>query len=179
MGKASGTHCIGGWVGLRVGLDAEVRGKILCLCRGSNPGRPVRSQTLYWLSYPAHVYQTVLHNKFVCDHYTSYVHKNLHSHKFLHSISTLKIDAKRWYPHKPTTLQGSTHQKTILSNVALLPQWNHRSGEWLDMATWETERSRIMLNWISGKWVRSMRRTQIAQEYDDVWYQKCWTLELR
>jgi hypothetical protein len=26
--------------------------KILCLCRGSNPGRPVRSQILYWLSYP-------------------------------------------------------------------------------------------------------------------------------
>jgi hypothetical protein len=38
-----GTHCTGGWVGPRAGLDAEVRGKILCLCRGSNPGRPVRS----------------------------------------------------------------------------------------------------------------------------------------
>jgi hypothetical protein len=41
------THCIGGWVGPRAGLDAEARGKILCLCRGSNPGRPVPSQTLY------------------------------------------------------------------------------------------------------------------------------------
>jgi hypothetical protein len=47
-----GTHCTGGWVGPRAGLDAEARGKILCLCRGTNPGRPVRSQTLYWLSYP-------------------------------------------------------------------------------------------------------------------------------
>jgi hypothetical protein len=28
-------------VGLRAGLDTEARGKILCLCRGSNPGRPV------------------------------------------------------------------------------------------------------------------------------------------
>jgi hypothetical protein len=46
-----GTHCIGGWVGPRAGLDAEVRGKILCLCRGSNPGRSVRSRTLYWLGY--------------------------------------------------------------------------------------------------------------------------------
>jgi hypothetical protein len=27
-----------------------------CLCRGSHPGRPVRSQTLYWLSYPAHFF---------------------------------------------------------------------------------------------------------------------------
>jgi hypothetical protein len=31
--RAPGTHCTGGWVGSRAGLDAEVRGKILCLCR--------------------------------------------------------------------------------------------------------------------------------------------------
>jgi hypothetical protein len=47
--RAPGTHCTGGCVGPSAGLDAEVRGKILCLCRGSNPGRPVRSQTLHWL----------------------------------------------------------------------------------------------------------------------------------
>jgi hypothetical protein len=46
-GNDPGINCTGGWVGLRAGLDTEVRGKILCLCRGSNPGRPVRSQTLY------------------------------------------------------------------------------------------------------------------------------------
>jgi hypothetical protein len=28
-------------VGVRVGLDREAGGKILCLCRGSNPGRPI------------------------------------------------------------------------------------------------------------------------------------------
>jgi hypothetical protein len=33
-------------VGPRAGLDTEVRGKILCLYRGSNPDRPARSQTL-------------------------------------------------------------------------------------------------------------------------------------
>jgi hypothetical protein len=38
-------------VGPTAGLDAEVRGKILCLCRASNRGRPVRSQTLYRPSY--------------------------------------------------------------------------------------------------------------------------------
>jgi hypothetical protein len=32
-------------------LDAEARRKILCW--GSNPSRPVHSQTLYWLSYPS------------------------------------------------------------------------------------------------------------------------------
>jgi hypothetical protein len=52
-GKVPGTHSTGGWVGPRAGLDAEATGKFLCLCRGSNPGRPVHSQTLYFLSYPS------------------------------------------------------------------------------------------------------------------------------
>jgi hypothetical protein len=42
-----GTCCIGGWVGLRAGLDTEARGEIIFLCRGSNPGRPVCSHTLF------------------------------------------------------------------------------------------------------------------------------------
>jgi hypothetical protein len=41
-GKDPGTHCTGGRVGLRAVLDAEARGKILCLWQGSNPGRPVQ-----------------------------------------------------------------------------------------------------------------------------------------
>jgi hypothetical protein len=36
-----GTHCTGGWVSLRTGLDTQVRGKILCPCWGSNPDRPI------------------------------------------------------------------------------------------------------------------------------------------
>jgi hypothetical protein len=36
-GKDPGTHCTGGWVGPRAGLDTEVRGKN----QGSNPNRPV------------------------------------------------------------------------------------------------------------------------------------------
>jgi hypothetical protein len=40
-GKDPGTHCTGGWVGPRAGLDTEARGKILCPRRGSNPDRPV------------------------------------------------------------------------------------------------------------------------------------------
>jgi hypothetical protein len=50
-----GTHWIGGWVGPRAGLDAGARRNILCPWRGSNLDRPivqpVRSQTLYCLSY--------------------------------------------------------------------------------------------------------------------------------
>jgi hypothetical protein len=47
-----GTHWIGDWVGLRAGLDTAARGKILFLFRGSNPGSPVRNQTLK-TRYPA------------------------------------------------------------------------------------------------------------------------------
>jgi hypothetical protein len=45
--RTPGTHWTGGWVGLRAGLDTEAREKILLLFRGSNPDRPVCSQTLY------------------------------------------------------------------------------------------------------------------------------------
>jgi hypothetical protein len=40
-----GTHCTGGWVGLRAGLDTEATGEIRFLCRGLNHGRPVCSRT--------------------------------------------------------------------------------------------------------------------------------------
>jgi hypothetical protein len=49
-GKAPGTHCAGGWVRPRAGLDTEARGKILLPLTDiepRSPGRPVRGQTLY------------------------------------------------------------------------------------------------------------------------------------
>jgi hypothetical protein len=49
--RTPSTHWIEGWVGLRAGLDAGARRKILCPCRRSNRDRPARSQTLYCLSY--------------------------------------------------------------------------------------------------------------------------------
>ncbi|KDR18522.1 Serine/threonine-protein kinase YPK2/YKR2 [Zootermopsis nevadensis] len=42
-GKDPDTHWTGGWVGPRVGLDAEARGKIHCPRRGLNPDSPARS----------------------------------------------------------------------------------------------------------------------------------------
>jgi hypothetical protein len=47
--RTPSTHCTGGWVGLRAGLDTEVRGKNLLPLPGiepRSPGRPVHSQTL-------------------------------------------------------------------------------------------------------------------------------------
>jgi hypothetical protein len=55
--RTPGTHCTGGWVGPRAGLGTEARGKILLPLPGIEtlpPGRPACSETLYWLSYPAH-----------------------------------------------------------------------------------------------------------------------------
>jgi hypothetical protein len=61
--RTPGTHWTGGWVGTRAGLDAGARGKILCPCRGSNPDRPGRSQSLYWLSYCGSIKQKKRHKK--------------------------------------------------------------------------------------------------------------------
>jgi hypothetical protein len=37
QGRTPGTHCTGGWVGPRAGLDTEARGKILCPRRDRTP----------------------------------------------------------------------------------------------------------------------------------------------
>jgi hypothetical protein len=58
QGKDPSTHCTGGWVGPRSGLNTEARGKILSPLPGIKPRSPgcqARSQTLYWLSYLAHL----------------------------------------------------------------------------------------------------------------------------
>jgi hypothetical protein len=56
--RAPGTHCIGGWVGLRAGVDDVEGRKIFCPV----PGRelrhlspPARSQSMYRLSYPGYI----------------------------------------------------------------------------------------------------------------------------
>ena len=46
-----GTHCTGGWVGPRAGLDRCGKSRITGI---RSPDRPSRSQSLYRLSYPAH-----------------------------------------------------------------------------------------------------------------------------
>jgi hypothetical protein len=52
--KIRGTLCMS-LGGPQSQLDTEGRGKILHLHRGSNPSRPVSSQSLYRLSYPCHI----------------------------------------------------------------------------------------------------------------------------
>jgi hypothetical protein len=42
-GKTPDVHWIVGWVGLKAVLDKEAKGKVICLCRGSNPSGSKRS----------------------------------------------------------------------------------------------------------------------------------------
>ena len=46
-----GTHCTGGWVGLRAGLDWCEKSRPTGI---RSPDRPARRQSLYRLRYPAH-----------------------------------------------------------------------------------------------------------------------------
>jgi hypothetical protein len=50
--KAPGTRWIGSWVSIRADMDSASR-RIICICGVSNPGRPVCSHKLHWLSYPS------------------------------------------------------------------------------------------------------------------------------
>jgi len=96
-----GTHCIGGWVGPRVGLDrcgkyrpTEIR----------SPDRPAPSQSLYRLSYPRKMYSNIkilnlrsslqardqahAHTKlewYIYIYIYIYTHTHTHTHNFLSS----------------------------------------------------------------------------------------------
>jgi hypothetical protein len=73
-----GTHWTGGWVGPSASLDTEARGKILSPLPGIEPRSPgclARSQTLYWLSYPAPLFSCcniaktkLWNNRYQCRH---------------------------------------------------------------------------------------------------------------
>jgi hypothetical protein len=66
-GKDPGIPCAGRWVDLRAGLDTEATGKnplTLPRIEPRSSGRPVRSQTLYWLSYPG---SYIMHVLFTCN----------------------------------------------------------------------------------------------------------------
>jgi hypothetical protein len=57
--RTPGTHWIGGWVGLRAGLNAGAGRKILCPCRGSNLDHPIVQPVIR--HYTA--WATAAHNK--------------------------------------------------------------------------------------------------------------------
>jgi hypothetical protein len=91
------THCTGGWVGPRAGVDRGAVGKILSPLPGiepRSPGRPACSQTLYWLSYPGshkffasvgdrtHVVQSVVrhYSDWATPAHSTRLHRTIYQH---------------------------------------------------------------------------------------------------
>jgi hypothetical protein len=109
--RTPGTHCKGGWVGPRAGLDTEDRGKILCPCRGSNPGRLVRIQTLCCLSYPAPKTHSVpvLYSEIILVQFTSM------------RISCIKF--------RRTATTVATTTTIVTTTTAYVSQWRRESVE--------------------------------------------------
>jgi hypothetical protein len=74
--------------------DTEVRGKIIFPCRGSNPGRPVHSQALYWLSYPAPYYGDIYDSAYrqvkVCVRWLIYWHHPILKTYYYHITENIK-----------------------------------------------------------------------------------------
>ena len=55
--KEAGTHCRGGWLGPRAGLNGCGKSRPPTGIR--SPYSPARSQSLYRLSHPAHAYSII------------------------------------------------------------------------------------------------------------------------
>ena len=92
-----GTHRIGGWVGLRVGLDWYRKS---CPHRESIPDRPTRSESLHQLSYPGpyiyiYIYMETFCVFFGLASWISYLSVTLNHLQCLHNckkIYNLKSD---------------------------------------------------------------------------------------
>ena len=80
--ERSGTHCEGGWVGPRAGLDGCGKSRPTGI---RSPDRPARSQSLYRLRYPGPKSLPLTFNI-------------LHTHPFSNIIS----DRPTLHPHKTT-----------------------------------------------------------------------------
>jgi hypothetical protein len=101
------THCTGGWVGPRAGLD---------MCEKSRPNgiqsldRPARNQSLYRLSYPAHV---LLHSSYIFLHYYVPILTPQHTYTYcdlLHKRN-FSISSRIWQDNTKTcgSYVDSTH----------------------------------------------------------------------
>jgi hypothetical protein len=95
-GKDPGTHCTGGWVGPRAGLDTEATGKNPLPPPGiepRSPGRPARSQTLYWLRYPAHICRSTIPKLlFVPEFHTATYQYILYPFCFIFLMNPISLD---------------------------------------------------------------------------------------
>jgi hypothetical protein len=110
--RTPGTHCTGGWVDSRAGLDAEVRRKILCLCRGSNPGRSVPCQALSWLSYRGSLDATLVLRNLPTG--------NNRNHITAQNITSLYRDSNEWIPYMLHPIREIAHIMNRPNNWPIL-----------------------------------------------------------
>ena len=97
--KRLGTHCTGGWVGPRAGLEG-IR----------SPDSPARSQSLYRLSYPDHHSYTIPYNK--NKKYTRFFSRATATH--LVKIPPLEFHRSHCHDHKNRRWEPETRQKSDL-----------------------------------------------------------------
>jgi hypothetical protein len=91
------TYWIGGWMGLRAGLNTEARGKVLFLCRGSNLCRPVCSHAL--TDWDTRV-PIDSNKKLKLSHYTP--RRRLRERRYSsYSFSTSALDGGEWSASGP------------------------------------------------------------------------------
>jgi hypothetical protein len=72
-----------------------------CLCQGPNPGRPVCSQTLYWLSYPSSSY------------YPCVVQQTINIYQLPNLSSTISHNYFHWFSH-PSPCHHLSHAWCII-----------------------------------------------------------------
>jgi hypothetical protein len=106
--RTPGTHCTGGWVGLRAGLDTEARGD-----RGSNPDRPVVQP--------------------VVRHYTAWANpaRNLTVHVFIFLLLLIYLNCSQYVSQKIFNIitVSKTPQYFKVCYSLMMIQWGRNASE--------------------------------------------------
>jgi hypothetical protein len=113
--RTPGTHRTGGWVGPRAGLAKEARRKILLPLLGIEPrppGRPVLSQTLYWLSYQG------------SDNNIQYIKPKYITCTTISCFTVTTLRRKSYFPYRYAA-DHWIHNATDATIVTIVPQYYH------------------------------------------------------
>jgi hypothetical protein len=97
--RIPGTHCSGGWVGSRAGLDTEATGKIISPLPGiepRSPGRPACSQThTDWANRLTKIRYTMSNTEQVKFHRDRYCYRlKYHSYIILYFVVRSRVEHK-------------------------------------------------------------------------------------
>jgi hypothetical protein len=110
--------------GPKSGQETEARGKVLSLLPvidPRSPGRPSRSQTLYWLSYPAHIRLGIprkLRIRLSCTWFVGPGSKLLLREYMCRVFSLRKIFIQRKFLHCPLLNVNCLEEEDVKSRFA-------------------------------------------------------------